>query len=120
MKIINSSDRIKILYATFRVDNLENANVLFPNKNFSTQSNIEDIIDTVDTVDQGDTSIDNIIYHKKSDKGLSTGGIIAIIIPTVILLVVIAILSFYLGNSKSPMINPENNDILYNSNIKKN
>ena len=39
LKIVNSSDRIKILYATFRVDNIENANVLFPNKNFSIQSN---------------------------------------------------------------------------------
>ena len=67
MKIVNSSDRIKILYATFRVDNLENANVLFPDKNFSIQSNMDNIINPNDQGDTStDTSIDNIIYHKKS------------------------------------------------------
>ena len=122
LKIVNSSDRIKILYATFRIDNIENANVLFPDKNFSTQSNMDNIINPNDQGDTStDTSIDNTKYIKKSDKGLLTGGIIAIVIPTVILVVGIAILAFTLKSSKSPTINPENSDnTLYNSNTKKN
>ena len=121
LKIVNSSDRIKILYATFRVDNIENANVLFPNKNFSIQSNMDNIINPNDQGDTStDTSIDNAKYIKKSDKGLSTGGIIAIVIPTVILVVGIAILAFTLKSSKSPTINPETSDnTIYNSNTKK-
>ena len=121
LKIVNSSDRIKILYATFRVDNIENANVLFPDKNFSIQSNMDNIINPNDQGDTStDTSIDNTKYIKKSDKGLLTGGIIAIVIPTVILVVGIAILAFTLKSSKSPTINPENSDnTLYNSNTQK-
>ena len=116
LKIINSTDRINILYSSIRVDNFEKANTLFPNKNFSTQSNLDNIINTAD---KNDTIIDNTIYNKKLDKGLSTGGIIAIVIPTVILLAGITILSFILSNSKSSMINQVNNDSLNELNIKK-
>ena len=116
LKIINSSDRINILYSSIRVDNFEKANTLFPNKNFSTQSNLDNIINTAD---KNDTIIDNTIYNKKLDKGLSTGGIIAIVIPSVILLAGITILSFVLSNSKSPMMNQVNNDSLNELNIKK-
>ena len=116
LKIINSTDRINILYSSIRVDNFEKANTLFPNKNFSTQSNLDNILNTAD---KNDTIIDNKIYNKKLDKGLSTGGIIAIVIPTVILLVGITILSFISSNSKSPMINQVNNDSLNELNINK-
>jgi len=116
LKIINSTDRINILYSSIRVDNFEKANTLFPNKNFSTQSNLDNIINTAD---KNDTIIDNTIYNKKLDKGLSTGGIIAIVIPSVILLAGITVLSFVLSNSKSPMINQVNNDSLNELNIKK-
>ena len=98
------------------MDNFEKANTLFPNKNFSTQSNLDNILNTAD---KNDTIIDNKIYNKKLDKGLSTGGIIAIVIPTVILLVGITILSFISSNSKSPMINQVNNDSLNELNINK-
>ena len=116
LKIINSTDRINILYSSIRVDNFEKANTLFPNKNFSTQSNLDNIINTAD---KNDTIIDNTIYNKKLDKGLSTGGIIAIVIPSVILLAGITILSFVLSNSKSPMIDQVNNDSLNELNTKK-
>ena len=102
MKNIKSNDRIKILYSSFRVDNFENASILFPNEDFSTQSDMDNIkTTTVDNYNQ------TYFYNKKSNKGLSTGGIIAIVIPSVIVLIGAVILGVVLGSPKPPMINPQ-------------
>ena len=86
MKNVNSTDRIKILYSTIRVDNLENAETLFPGQNIISQSNMDNIIPTNQT--ENENNHNN--YYKKSDKGLSTGGIVAIIVPLAVILVAVA------------------------------
>ena len=63
----------------------------------------------------GDT--DPTTYNKKSSSGLSTGGIVAIVIPCIAVLLAAAGLAFIMGNrnTKPPMQNIENNTIGVNS-----
>ena len=99
MKNVNSTDRIKILYSTIRVDNLENAETLFPGQNIISQSNMENIIPTNQT--ENENNHNN--YYKKSDKGLSTGGIIAIIVPLAVIIVAVAAFAFIFKSNQPQM-----------------
>lgn len=105
MKNVNSTDRIKILYSTIRVDNLENAEILFPGQNIISQSNVDNII-------YNNTNEDMKTYYKKLDKGLSTGAIVAIIIPLAVLLVAISAFALLFKINQPQMANnfATNND----------
>ena len=105
MKNVNSTDRIKILYSTIRVDNLENAEILFPGQNIISQSNVDNIL-------YNNTNEDMKTYYKKSDKGLSTGAIVAIIIPLAVLLVAISAFALLFKINQPQMANnfATNND----------
>ena len=107
MKNVNSTDRIKILYSTIRIDNLENAETLFPGQNIISQSNMDNII----RPNQSDNEDSNIKYYRKSNKGLSSGAIVAIVVPCAVALIAALALAMILKSKKSqnPDINLANN-----------
>ena len=107
MKNVNSTDRIKILYSTIRVDNLENAETLFPGQNIISQSNMDNII----RPNQSDNEDINIKYYRKSNKGFSAGAIVAIVVPCAVVLIAALALAMILKSKKpqNPDINLANN-----------
>ena len=115
---INSKDKIQILYSNIRVDNLINSNNLFPGNNLIyisnwTGNNSINITDTIIESESGtetDSDIESDIGNNtntgnqtinqyiryKSSSGLSTGGIIGIVIPCCLVLIGITAASLFL------------------------
>ena len=77
------------------------------------------ILDFADSVGNVNYSPINIFRDKKSSSGLSTGGIIAIVIPCIAVLLAIAGLTFIMGRrSKPPMQNiGDGSNMDYNSSV---
>ena len=129
---IKSKDKIQILYSNIRVDNLINSNNLFPGNNLIYISNwtgnislnisdsvIESNSDTESDSDtEGESDIGNNTntgnqtinhYIRYKSNGLSTGGIIGIVIPCCLLLIGITAASLFLrknSNATTPVQYP--------------
>ena len=94
IKYEDSKDRIQILYSSIRVDNLIKANEIFNDSTIIEQSDLSKINKEDDDFNYNTNSSN---YFRKSNKKLSTGGIIAIIIPCIAVLVIVAIVSILLA-----------------------
>ena len=75
----NTTDKIRFMYYDVEANNFFKANTILPNENILTESNKSKEICPDENENDNEATITSI-YHKKNS-GLSTGGIIAIIIP---------------------------------------
>ena len=120
----SSNDRLQILYSSIKLDNVVKSNKYFPNENILTISEAAfiNIINNTNNTNTNDTSTDDTsindtstsdnstngtitsnstLYQRRSSSGgLSTGAIIAIVIPSCI--VVLGALGFALYSGLQP------------------
>ena len=90
------TDRIQIMYATIKANNLLKANTLFPDENILEQSDLDDMV-CPSSSPSGNGNSTTSYSKRKKDSGLSTGGIIGITIPCCIVLVGVAALAIGMG-----------------------
>ena len=89
------TDRIEIMYATIKANNLLKANILFPDENILEQSDLDNIVCPSSSPSGNGNSTS---YSKRNENsGLSTGGIIGITIPCCVVLVGVAALTMGMG-----------------------
>ena len=108
----DSTDKIKFVYYSFNASNLYKANELIPGENIVTESNKTKSILSKDDEDQ----LNNFRFRKNSNKSLSAGGIVAIVIPSVGALAVIVGLIIKFGGASAPTISNSSDGM--NSEIK--
>ena len=90
------TDRIEIMYATIKANNLLKANILFPDENILEQSDLDNIV--CPTSSSPSENGNSTSYSKRNENsGLSTGGIIGITIPCCVVLVGVAALAIGMG-----------------------
>ena len=90
------TDRIQILFATIKANNLLKANILFPDENILEQSDLDGMV-CPSSSPSGNGNSTTSYSKRKKDSGLSTGGIIGITIPCCIVLVGVAALAIGMG-----------------------
>lgn len=107
-KYENTSDKIVLLYDYLEANNFLQANSKLEGHKIITESNKSQDVCPVNSPSfppsKGNSTID--YQNKKSSSGLSTGGIIAIMIPCG--LVLLAVTGFSLMNSSSGAAHPQN------------
>ena len=117
----NTSDKINFIYYNFDAHNFFNANSIMPQYNIIRESNKSRIIckyenngtsengtstDSSDSSNSSESSINYVSYYKnKHSSGLSTGGIIAIIIPLSLVLIAVIVLALVKMPKKNQQIN---------------
>ena len=117
----NTSDKINFIYYNFDANNFFNANSIMPQYNIIRESNKSQIIckyenngtskngkSTVssDSSNSSESSNNYFSYYKnKHSSGLSTGGIIAIIIPLSLVLIAVIVLALVKMPKKNEPIN---------------
>ena len=90
------TDRIEIMYATIKANNLLKANILFPDENILEQSDLDNIV-CPSSSPSGNGNSTTSYSKRKKDSGLSTGGIIGITIPCCVVLVGVSALTMGMG-----------------------
>ena len=90
------TDRIQIVYATIKANNLLKANTLFPDENILEQSDLDGMV-CPSSSPSGNGNSTTSYSKKNKNSGLSTGGIIGITIPCCIVLVGVAALAIGMG-----------------------
>jgi ABC-type amino acid transport substrate-binding protein len=91
----NSRDKIKFMYYSFNATTFLNANTLLNNDSIINESNKSEIIcQSIRQNDDENNSRINYIRINKSSERLSTGAIIAIIIPCILVLVIVIVFIF--------------------------
>ena len=99
---VNTSDKIKFLYYSFNASTLLKANELIPNVNIITETDKSQSLLSKDAEDEPKRY--QYQYTKKSSNSLSTGAIIAIIIPSILVLAIITALTFKFRRSTDDII----------------
>ena len=88
----NSTDKIKFMYYSFNATTFLKANKLLNNDSIINESNKSEIIcQSIRQNDDENNSRINYIRINKSSERLSTGAIIAIVIPCILVLVIIIV-----------------------------
>ena len=90
------TDRIQILFATIKANNLLKANILFPDENILEQSDLDGMV-CPSSSPSGNGNSTTSYSKKNKNSGLSTGGIIGITIPCCVVLVGVAALAIGMG-----------------------
>ncbi len=99
----NSDDRYYYFLQSKGSNNLAGANLSYTLLNYTTQGNRMAILDFSDNQKNANgTILPPKVDYKKKSGGLSTGGIIAIVIPTVLVLLGIGALAFFLSRRAVP------------------
>ena len=93
----NTTDKTRFMIYDFEANNFLKANTILPNKSIITESNKSKIIcqipDENENKEENLTKFNKIFYKKNSSK-LSTGVIIGIIIPCVVILLIAIFATF--------------------------
>ena len=98
----DSKDKILFTYYTFNATTLFNANKLLSNYTIITESNKNNIICPSET-DEEEGNITNYNTKMKSEKTLSTGAIVGILVPTIVVLVGVTAFVLGMGMSSAPV-----------------
>ena len=103
----NSTDKIKFMYYSFNATTFLNANTLLNNDSIINESNKSEIICQSMKKSQKDEDIPKINYIKKYKPAgrLSTGAIIAILIPCILVVIIVFIFIFLACKRTSPIKN---------------
>ena len=110
IKYGNTNERIKLLYSSISAENLLKSNNIFSDNNLIKNSDTSNIIcpdknntDNTDDIDDTDNSTNFRTYGIKKSSGLSTGGIVAIIIPCAAVLIGAIVAALMLGKTPAPV-----------------
>jgi hypothetical protein len=98
----NTTDKIKFMYYEFEANNFFKANTILPNQSILTESDKSKVICPISDENDDKENITNLnqIFYRKNSSKLSTGAIIAIIIPCVALLLFVTFVIMYLRKKK--------------------
>jgi ABC-type amino acid transport substrate-binding protein len=103
----NSTDKIKFMYYSFNATTFLKANTLLNNDSIIKESNKSEIICQSIKKSRNDEDISKINYIKKykSAGRLSTGEIIAILVPCILVVIIVFIFIFLVCKRNSPIKN---------------
>ena len=115
----NTTDKIRFMYYDFEANNFFKANTILPNNNILTESDKSNAI--CHSLDENDDkeNITNLNpkFYIKNSSSLSTGAIIAIIIPCAALLLIAIFVLIYLRNTPKSLREPSNSSTILKYNV---